>query len=165
MNRGERSPMGNSNDRNPDGLFPRDLVGRVVLGVCSTLFLPLMAAILFALWFRISPPQGVLEWVIRLAGTAFAGALAAYFVCGLAWAIAKPRRMEPHLVVIFRSVTWRDGRAAGGAGRIPGGRPRADAVFAAAMIRRQPIRRDRDSIAARPRLPETARSKETRIPR
>lgn len=74
-------------------------------GLCSALLLPVMAAILFVLWFRIALPQGVLEWVIGLAESAFAGGgVGTYFVCCLVSAITKPRRMEAHLAVVARRV-------------------------------------------------------------
>ncbi|MEX0702465.1 MAG: hypothetical protein WD069_10255 [Planctomycetales bacterium] len=98
-------------DRNLDGLFPRDPLGRIVLGFFSLLFLPVMGWFLGTLWFQPPPraplewPRAPLGWAIRAGGTAFFGTLFVYFLFGLAWAVAKPRWMGPYIEVVARNVT------------------------------------------------------------
>jgi hypothetical protein len=95
--------MDRMSDRDFEGLFPRDVLGRIVLGFCSLFFLPLFGGFLVGLWF-LPRPQAPLESAISWAASVFLGTLVAYFLTGLIWAIAQPKWLEPVVEVVASKV-------------------------------------------------------------
>lgn len=83
------------NDPQLDGLFPRDLFGRLALGLVSLLLAPASGLILFSLVF--GPGVKPLAWHDRIALLLleeFLLGLFLFFSVGLLWAIAAPRWLE-----------------------------------------------------------------------
>jgi len=79
-----------------DRLFPRDLYGRLALGIASLFFVPVATFLAFAMLFW-ARPQGVLGWLIVGTAAELFMALALFFTCGLIWAMATPRWLERFL--------------------------------------------------------------------
>jgi hypothetical protein len=83
-------------DKRFDSLFPRDLYGRLALGIASVFFFPLSCFIVVAILTR-PPPQSLAEWLaLAIVGQVFF-AMALFFGGGLIWALATPRWLEGFL--------------------------------------------------------------------
>jgi hypothetical protein len=76
-------------------LFPRDLFGRIALGLVSLLFTPISGAFVWVSLFSIG--GGNADWWSRLLITEIALAFFVWSVVGLIWAIATPRWLESAL--------------------------------------------------------------------
>jgi len=82
-------------------LFPRDLFGRLALGIASLFFVTLgtMGAYTFLVRAR---PNGIVEKLtFILVGELFV-AMALFFGCGLVWAVATPRWLESLLAPVAK---------------------------------------------------------------
>src|SRR5689334_8277403 len=85
-------------------LFPRDLYGRIALGIASLVLAPVGAAMFVALLTR-PRPRGVTEWLVVAVASELSLALAIFFVCGLVWAVATPKWLEASLERVARRLT------------------------------------------------------------
>jgi hypothetical protein len=76
-----------------DRLFPRDLYGRLALGLASLVLFPVGAFGAGALMLG-RAPGNVQEWLIFAIAEELFVAWTVFFGCGLIWAVATPRWLE-----------------------------------------------------------------------
>lgn len=89
-----RSPATSEADDPLDGLFPRDLYGRIALGLASLTLGPAFAVAAVAIAVGRPPGAGFWWWALwAVLGEVFL-ALTLFFACGLVWALATPRWLE-----------------------------------------------------------------------
>lgn len=80
-------------DPNITPLFPRDLYGRLALGIASLLFVPLGSLGAYAFLIR-ARPKGIIERLAFMATGEMLLAMALFFGCGFIWAVATPQWLE-----------------------------------------------------------------------
>ncbi len=80
-----------------DRVFPRDVCGRLALGIASAFFVPLSCFILIAIALNTELHRTVETWIWATLVSELALALLIFFGCGLIWALATPRWLEKFL--------------------------------------------------------------------
>ena len=88
-------------DRNISSLFPRDLYGRLSLGIASLFFGPLGAVGAFTFLVR-ARPKGITERLAFIVVGELFVAMALFFGCGLLWALATPQWLERLLAPVAK---------------------------------------------------------------
>jgi hypothetical protein len=74
-------------------LFPRDLYGRLALGIASLLLCPLGTLGAVSCFFG-AGPRGLDHWLVRAMAGELCVAFALFFGSGLVWAVATPNWLE-----------------------------------------------------------------------
>lgn len=80
-----------------DRVFPRDICGRIALGVASAFFVPVSGWVLIAIALNTELHRTVETWIWATLVSELAISLLLFFGCGLIWALATPRWLEKFL--------------------------------------------------------------------
>lgn len=80
-------------------MLPRDVYGRIALGLMSALFIPISGCVVWWMLraYLLGPvptPKTIAEWLVLLFVETFFTSLLAVSTGGLLWAIATPSRIE-----------------------------------------------------------------------
>lgn len=81
-------------DDNWDGLFPRDVAGRLGLGLASLFLVTFSGLMLYCLLFRAQPPIAFADRFMLIAVEEFLLGLFLFFLAGLIWAVFTPQWLE-----------------------------------------------------------------------
>jgi len=88
-----------------DRVFPRDICGRLALGIASAFLAPIFGFVLFAIALNPDLRRTFEGWLWMAIIEEMVLALFLFFSCGLIWALAMPRWLERCLDSAMRKLT------------------------------------------------------------
>jgi hypothetical protein len=77
-----------------------------MLGVGGLLFIPISVGTIWGLFFVLPPPQGLLEWVVRILLEDLAISATLFFTVGFLWALSGSQRLKKLMDSASVKLAW-----------------------------------------------------------